>query len=208
MNDHRADDDGLLSEAVTRIQKEHVIRKGEELWQNFVAAFLKEVRSMPVSDRNRFWSERTDRTSTYDALLPQVGDRLAMTYVPEFMRVDGHFKKVVGPDAGFPQIWVEYENEIGKTLEEMDKLCYLRSFLKVLITVGAWPRDWKGRWCSYVKGNNVWLPELQETAYGFIVGEAKRSGTGKECLYFHFFAISPDGREISEEREELIGEVT
>src|SRR5208282_4961611 len=160
----------------------HAMRKGEEIWQNFVTAFLSEVRSMSDGDRDFSWSSQKARTSTYGELLTRVGARLGMVIVPEYMHVDRHFKKAGGPEAGFPEIWVEFENEMGKTLEEMDKLCYLRSFLKVLITVGAWPSNWKDKWRSHVKGNNVWLPESQETVYGFIVGEAKRAGAGKECL--------------------------
>jgi hypothetical protein len=187
--------------------KEQTMRKGEEIWENFVTAFLSEVRSMSDSDRNCFWSGQKARTSSYSELLTRVGARLGMDMVPEYMHVDWQFKRARGPEAGFPQIWVEVENVMGKTLEEMDKLCYLRSYLKILITVGAWPGNWKDEWCSHVKENYVWLPESQATVYGFIVGEAKRAGAGKEWLCYHLFALSTDGKEISAEREELIGEL-
>jgi len=183
------------------------MRTGQEIWQNFVTAFLSEVRNMSDSDRNCFWSGQKARTSTYGELLTRVSARLGMDMVPEYMHVDWHFKRARGPEAGFPQIWVEVENEMGKTLEEMDKLCYLRSFLKILITVGTWPSDWKDKWCSHVKANNLWLAESQETLYGFLVGEAKRAGGGNECLDYHLFAFSPEGKEICAEREELIGEL-
>lgn len=180
---------------------------GHEIWESFVAAFLAEVRSLSESDRMRFWETETSRTATYDALLPRVANKLGMDFKSEYMTVDGHLKLAGGRWNGFAQIWVEYENRIGGTEEEMDKLCYLRSPVKVLITVGTWPSEWKEKWRAYVRENNLWLPESPKAVYGFIVGEARRIDSDKECLHFHIFTLSPDGTETCQEKEELIGEL-
>ena len=198
----------LGCDSVIPKERKVIMRKGVDLWDSFKRLFLVEVREFNDEERKQFWSSRPSRTSMYrDRLLPRIADGLKLEYKPEssenYFRIDGLY---ADPDCyGVPQIWIEVENDPKSSEREMDKLCYVRSPLKVLITVDRWPDDHlKAEWLRYIRETWSCWPESTDTVYGFIVGEAKNSGDGGESLFFHLFSVSADGNAAPEE-EELVG---
>lgn len=183
------------------------MQKGADLWDDFKRLFPAEVRKLNDEQRKQFWSSRPARTNTYRNLLPRVAAGLKLEYNSEYseslFRIDG----LMADRAchGMPRIWIEYENDARTTEREMDKLCYVRSPLKVLITVDRWPDvPLKDMWLRYVRESWSCWPESGDTVYAFVVGEAKDAGGGVESLFFHLFSASADGNTAPEE-EELIG---
>ena len=175
--------------------------EGRELWRKFEDAFLGEVRSLSKNDLHIFWWSSSGRTKTNaDRVLPGVGGRLHLEFVTEYLRIDGHYRD----QKGCAQIFLEWENDVNTTAEEIDKLCYVRAPLKVLVTVSEWPCvKVKETWLNMIRDSWRWLPEAGETLYGFVIGEAKEMESGGEGLFFHFFTSSAKG-DPSEEEEQFI----
>lgn len=183
------------------------MRNGADLWNDFRKLFLAEVCKLNYEERKQFWWSRRDRTERYRGLLRSIAGELKLDYNPKvaekYFRIDGVYADPAC--CGMPQIWIEYENDARSTQLEMDKLCYVRSPLKVLITVSRWPAvRLKEEWLQYIRDSWSCWPESADTVYGFIIGEAKETVRGGESLFFHFFSVSADGNATPEE-EELIG---
>jgi len=158
-----------------------------------------------------FWGTPTDRTETYLAIdhgiIPEIARTMGMRFVREYMRIDGE----LFPNNGFPHVFIESENDPTSIADsELEKLCYLRAPLKVVITVSKWPDEsLRTRWLQDIKDcQQKWLPESEDVIYGFVVGEAKWEETdvGKRLgLTFHLFAVSPDGEVVDERPPEVVG---
>jgi hypothetical protein len=181
--------------------------KGLTLWNEFVPALLTELRALPQDELDRSWSSDSERTKVYlgsgrtRGILPGVADRLRMKSMQEFMRFDIHFTD----DRGFPQIFVEVENNAGSIADsELVKLCYIRAPLKLIIAVRKWPDAvLTDRWLGDIADcARNWLPE-PEVVYGFIIGEARKAGS-RTGLYYHFLAVDSDGSQVDERRDEFV----
>jgi len=185
--------------------------KGLTLWNDFAFEMLRELRGMSPEKRREFWGTPKDRTEFYLALdygmIPKVAKRMGMRFVREYMRIDG----VLFPENGFPQVFVESENDpTGIADSEIEKLCYVRAPLKVVVTVSRWPDESRrSRWLQDIKDcQQKWLTESPEVLYGFIIGEAKREDTGpgkRLGLTFHLFGASPDGEIVDTRPPEVVG---
>jgi hypothetical protein len=126
-----------------------------------------------------------------------------------FLTVDCTFKVREGADRGSPQVFIEYENRAQSAMVEVEKLCYLRAPLKILITFCRWPdKDLRKKWVDCVAGSWKWLPEFSGIVYGFVIADimCERQG-GRKRLCFHFFGVSADGVLMGNERTEFIGDL-
>ncbi len=180
--------------------------RGLELWKAIKAGFLAELDSMSqgsAGDRRDFWSTPRNRTDWYlyrrDAILVRVAQRLHLPpFAMEVMNFDGLFKD----QGGFPQIFVEVENNANLVLaSELRKLCYVRAPLKLLITVSVRSKvpDRRSEWLAQIAACARWLPKSPEVVYGFITGDGL---TVFPALSFEFFAASSTGEELLDERSE------
>jgi len=184
--------------------------KGLELWNKFVGRLLEELHAMPQDKVDDFWSAPTARTYCYldrdRGLLPKIAKDLDMAFSKEIMHIDGQFRY---KEPGFPLIFVEVENDArGIKSSELEKLCYVRAPLKLLITVRKWPDpDLKASWLRDIADcNGQWLPESPEVVYGFVIGEGKWvQAEHRKGLFFHCFAADANGRVIEERPSEFIG---
>jgi hypothetical protein len=185
--------------------------KGLELWRGVKAGFLAELDAMyrgPIEDRQEFWSTPRARTNWYlcrleGALLPGVAQRLGMPPIAmQVMNFDDLFKDA----AGFPQIFIEVENNAGLVAaSELEKLCYVQAPLKLLITVSLQSRipERRSKWIGDIAARAQWFAEAPEAVYGFISGDGQ---TSFPALAFSFFAASSSGEELLDERDEKMFE--
>jgi len=185
--------------------------RGLKLWNDFASELLRELRVLSPEQLSEFWGTVPGRTEFYlnrdCGLIKKIATRMGMRFPKkENMHIDGELDR----EDGFPEIFIEVENYVkGVADSELEKLCYVRAPLKVLITVCAWPNEaLKSRWLQDVRDcQQKWLPESAEVVYGFIIGEAKQENkdSGKrEGLKFHLFAASPDGEIIDERPAEVV----
>jgi hypothetical protein len=79
--------------------------------------------------------------------------------------------------------------------QEIERLCYLRAPLKVLITaVGADPRTLSARWISDIRQSYAdWVKESADTVYGFLVLRLDRPGA-----VYEYCAVAANGGVIEE----------
>jgi hypothetical protein len=186
--------------------------KGLTLWNALVTALLDELRALPQERIDYFWSTPSKRTEGYLAsdqgLLPRIAQRLGMVFTPEVRRIDGEFKYMAD---GFPQIFAEVENNASSIAEsELEKLCYVRAPLKLIITVCPWPNpELRDRWLKVIADcAKEWLPESPEVVYGFIIGECRWEeqvdSPQRPGLFFHLFAVSSAGELVDERPQEFI----
>lgn len=184
--------------------------RGLVLWNDFTVQFLQELQLMSSVQVRDFWGTATDRTRCYltpdCGILPKIAKRMGMRFAWEHMRIDGELCR----EDGFPEIFVEVENDAVTIADsELEKLCYVRAPLKLLITVMKWPNEvLKSRWLQDVKDcQQNWFPESTDVVYGFIIGEAKweKTDSGQRLgLTFHLFAASPDGNIVDERPSEVV----
>ena len=183
--------------------------KGLTLWNDFVRLLLDELRAMPREEIDYFWSTAPARTNCYlnpgHGILPKIAARLGMTFSTEVMRFDGQFRY---KEPGFPLIFVEVENNADSIADnELEKLCYVRAPLKLVITVCKWPNSGlKTRWLKDIADcANQWLPESSDVVYGFVIGEAKWVEAERRLgLFFHCFVADANGMLIEERHSEFI----
>src|SRR5438445_12759241 len=110
---------------------EQAMGNSSELWTKFKEALMAEVRSLAQEGLlGECWGTETGRTKMYtERIVPGIGQRLGLEYVPEWLNIDGGYW-----DRGLARIFLETENNAQITYQEMDKLCHVRAPLKVLIT--------------------------------------------------------------------------
>ncbi len=182
--------------------------EGLQLWNNFVDAFLTEVKKLGSSsdELHSFWGSITGRTDRYlgnSGLLKRIDSKLKLEFIWEYLHIDGCYRD----SNGWPQVFVEVENNPNSTLNEIEKLCYVRAPLKILITVSKWPPDkpLKQIWTKNISNSWQWLQESPDTVYGFMIGEAKKDNSQGESLFYHYFSVSATGEVLNGEKEEFIG---
>lgn len=170
---------------------------GIELWPKFKEAFMQAVRMLPPRDRAKFCAgpERRYRTEIYKTrVLPDVGRRLGLTLGGGHLTIDAHYKD----SGGYPYIFIEYENVATTAKQEVEKLCYVRSPLKILITVRGPDDKLKQEWSNSVRESwREWLPESDKTVYGFVTGPAP----GVRGPSFCFFSLATRGDSACEEKD-------
>jgi hypothetical protein len=184
--------------------------KGLVLWNDFMPMLLDELRSMPQGKIDYFWSTASARTNCYlspdQGILPKIAARLGMVFSTEIMRFDGQFRY---KEPGFPLIFVEVENNPSSIADsELEKLCYVRAPLKLVITVCRWPNSaLKTRGLKDIADcAEQWLLESSEVVYGFVIGEAKWvEAERRPGLFYHSFAADANGIVIEERPSEFVG---
>jgi hypothetical protein len=170
---------------------------GLQLWQEFRDAFLSAVARLGPSEVQRI-RDPAERTLFYglgkrglSGLLPQLAHQLGMErFDQEYLGADGVFVA----NGGWPMIYVESENVAGLAWQEIERLCYLRAPLKVLITAAPWPaKDLTDRWKSDIRRSYAWVSESPNTVYGFLVLDLNKP----DATYVHF-AVGSDGETIAD----------
>lgn len=181
--------------------------RGIELWDTFSDCLLAELRDKDADQIAAGWSSSAARTKFYlgpDGVLDRVAHQMGMTFCREYMKLDGHLKR----DDGFPQIFVEVENAPQSTQNEVEKLCYVRAPLKVLVTVSTWPNPpLRDMWLQGIADCAHWLPECPDVVYGLIIGQVKATQPTGRILVYHLLTASSTGVIITENREELIAQL-
>lgn len=187
--------------------------RGLSHWKRFLTAFLSELRTSASLGPRDLWHplrsrpERTDAFLEPRGILARVADTLKLGFAREYLNVDCHMKT----SDGWPEIYIEVENNPLDTSQEIEKLCYVRSPLKVLITIAhRWPISKKGEtlkqlWTRNISESFDWLPEDPSVAYGFVVLVLKANGSST-TLIAYTFAFNTKGDMLDEERREVLRE--
>jgi hypothetical protein len=105
--------------------------RGLSLWKDFTSELLRELHAMSPDEVKEFWSTPTKRTDCYLApnrgMLPRMAEKVGMQFKREYLRIDGELCR----DEGFPEIFVELENDGASVADsELEKLCYVRIAVK------------------------------------------------------------------------------
>ena len=111
-----------------------------QLWTSFKTSLLDSIKETAISDFEKAWISRTDRTLFYfDSLLPKIANKMNLEFAKEtFFRVDGTFYKKGGQTSKVPIIFLESENDVRTSEGEVIKLCLLNAPLKVLMICNDW----------------------------------------------------------------------
>ena len=144
--------------------------RGFDLWIRFRDTFLASAREI---DPSRL-ANRSERTRAYglgrrgqEGLLPSLVPKLGMLrFDQEYLGADGVFVR----EGGWPEIYVESENDAADSWREIERLAYLRAPLKVLITTMPTPSI-EQRWAKDIQAAHEWLSESGESVYGFLILE-------------------------------------
>src|ERR1700733_2392818 len=157
--------------------------RGQKLWEDFGSCLLVWLRDMSPEQARAFFANPSDRTTGYcKDLLPRIGQLMNMGFVCEgAMRFDFQLRN----ESGLTEIFVESENYINYIVawnvhadtQELEKLCYVRAPLKVIITstepyLGGRQRDrravigdLKNRSVKRIAEFAKWLPESSAAVY-------------------------------------------
>ena len=177
-----------------------------DLWTRFREELLTELRSRLSAPEVLAWclgatADAAKRTSLFtlkDGVLDRAAQHLqgmelvlsrGSNRAEDYLRIDATIRDT----DGYPQVFIEVENRLSDTQREVEKLTYVRSPLRVLITYGSrWPDEQRiEEWRSQVsRCQRNWLAESPEVVYGFAILAADSSNTHLEL---HTFAWNQPG---------------
>lgn len=166
-------------------------------WKKFFSTFRTEVEELGWEVLERAWSSDTERTEYYLSLiLPRMASNLKLRSTREQYSVD----YVMFTDSGVPWAFVQTENDIANTYDEVCKLCCFTAPVRVLITVSEWNSS-LGGW-THPGYRSFYLPAWQELVEKYnkvwprvgvlsvIVGERGRDG----IIRFYSYVFNTDGK--------------
>jgi len=178
-------------------------------WRGFQNQFRRAVNENGLPALMNAWMGEDQRTLYYsETIFPEVAEKLGLRLEMRLLNVDFAMCSQDGSGLGVPLAFIESENKIATTKDEIRKLCCVSAPLRVLVTVAEWddtPGTWKhgGRkreflalWETIIKRHFATWP--QPAVFGILVGEASFADTR---LRFYTHAFGPAGECLDGEDE-------
>jgi len=172
-----------------------------QLWQQFKAELKKKTSLMSFERFETAWKSRSNRTVYYfDHLLPEIANALGLGFKKEkTFLVDGIMYLKASQETEVPKIFIESENNIHCSNEEVYKLCSLNAPLKILFLCHEWTPETS--------------QQIAEWYWDYIIGDIKEENgligylaiivaEWNESLKFHSYVY--DNNAIVIEKEEFI----
>lgn len=115
------------------------------LWENFKQSFKMTVKSYPIPTLEQSWVSKAERSKFYfESLLPKISELLELEFRTERpFRIDAIFFKRGSQTTDIPVIYIESENNIKSSNEEIYKLCCISAPLKILFVCNSWTEKQK-----------------------------------------------------------------
>jgi hypothetical protein len=158
-------------------------------WNSFKNALSQAVTETPLEDASNAWNSSSERTQFYfDFLLPKVSHLMELGFEKEkLFRVDAVFYKKANNGYQIPIVYIESENNVQSSYEEIYKLCCLNAPLKILFICVPWTPENKklivdDDW-QYIVQDFASEDSLQGYL-GIIVAEWMEEGLKFYALYF------------------------